>query len=246
MLNPSKIISNIKMDLGIIGIHLPYDNVDELIMEIIQVKTLPIFNEIQPNKVPLNIDLNKLPVVEVKNESKIYELPDVFGDREIMMVTDIEPTYDEYRMSGHNSHMFAYGGNMCLYGYQDMILAQASSNAASAFSKGTTFNFIAPNKIEIFSEYGLGNNYRLEVAIEHADNLSTIAKTCFSSFVQLATLDVKKYMYDNLKHYNDLQTAYGQLSLKIEDWSNCDDERKQLIEKWSQSYHLDLNQYIIV
>lgn len=246
MLNPSKIIANIKMDLGIVGIHLPYDNIDDLIMEIIKIKTLPVFNEVQPNLVPLHINLNSLTLVETKATSRIYELPDVFGDREIMMITDMEPSYDEYSSSSYNNNMYVYNGSMCWCGYQEMILAQANANLLSASTKGTTFNFISPNKVEIWSEYGFGDAYRLEIALEHAENLSTIPKTCFSSFVQLATLDVKKYLYDNLKHYNDLQTAYGQLSLKLEDWAGCEDERKQLLEKWAQTYHLDLNQYIVI
>lgn len=244
MLNPSKIIANIKMDLGIVGIHLPYDNIDDLIMEIIKVKTLPIFDEVQPNIVPLFINLNDLAVVETNYDSRVYELPDVFGDREIMMITELEPTYDEYSSSAYNNNMYAYSGSMCFCGYQEMILAQANANMIASTSKGTTFNFIPPNKIEIWSEYGFGDAYKLKIGLSHAENLSTIPRTCFSSFIQLATLDVKKYLYDNLKHYNDLQTAYGQLSLKLEDWSSCEDERKQLLEKWAQTYHLDLNQYI--
>ena len=246
MLNPSKIISSIKMDLGIVGINLPFDNLDELIMEIIKVKTLPVFNELYPYKVPLLIDLNELQLVESRPTSRIYVLPDVFGDRQIMMITGIEPTYDEMRHSAYESNVFAYGIDSCFCGYQDLILAQAQSNMLSSVTKGTTCNFIAPNQIEIFSEYGLGNKYRLEVALEHSENLSTLPATTNTSFLKLATLDVKKYMFDNLKHYDNLNTSYGQISLRIEDWSGAESDRQQLIEKWEQSYHLDLNQYIVI
>lgn len=246
MINPGKLISSIKMDLGIAGIKLPYDNIDELIIEIVKIKTLPVFNELSPYTVPLMIDTNELTVFERKSGSTVYYLPDVFGDSEIMMVVDIKPAYDEYRHSAYDSSMFAYGNGISVYGFQDMMLAQAQANALSTITKGTTFNFIAPNKIEIFTEYGMGNKYRLEVALSHSENLTTIPTTSYGSFNKLATLDVKKYMFDNLKHYDNLSTAYGQLSLRIDDWSGAEAERQQLIEKWEQTYHLDLNQYIVI
>lgn len=246
MIVPGKLISSIKMDLGIAGIKLPYDNIDELIMEIIKTKTLPVFNELSPYKVPLMIDTNDLVVFERKSGSTVYYLPDVFGDSEIMMVTDLQPAYDEYQHSAYDASMFAYGTSVSIYGFQDMMLAQAQANALSTITKGTTFTFIPPNKIEIFTEYGMGNQYRLEVALAHSDNLTTIPTTTYTSFNKLATLDVKKYMFDNLKHYDNLTTAYGQLSLRIDDWSGAESERQQLIEKWEQTYHMDLNQYIVL
>lgn len=246
MINPSRLVSSIKMDLGLAGIKLPYDNIDELIMEIVRVKTLPVFNELSPYLVPLKIDTDQLEIAERKTKSIVYWLPDVFGDREIMMVTDIESDCDEFHQSAYDVGLFAYSGYMNFYGFQDMMLAQANANMLSTISKGPTFNFIPPNKIEIFSDYSTGNRYRLEVGLAHAENLSTIPSTSYGSFIQLATLDVKKYMFDNLKHYDNLSTSYGQLSLRIDDWSGAEGERQQLLEKWSQTYHMDLNQFIVV
>ena len=95
--------------------------------------------------------------------------------------------------------------------------------------------------IEIFTGYAMGNTYRLTIALSHAENLSTIPATVYSSFLKLATLDVKNYLYNTLIHYENLQTAYGQLSLNIDRWSNAEDDRRSLIEKWEQTYHLDLS-----
>lgn len=241
MINISKLISSIKLDLGLMAMATPFDNLDELIREIIVTRTLPVFNELSPYKTPLQIDINELEVVEHKPESDVYVLPDVFGDAEIMMITDLEPTYDEYRRSNsYNSPMFAYGATPCIYGYQDIMLAQAQANMLSSVTKGTTFNFIAPNMIEIFSEYSMGNKYRLTVALSHAENLSTIPSTSYTSFLKLATLDVKVYLYNTLIHYENLQTAYGQLSLNIDRFSSAEDDRRSLMEKWESSYHLDL------
>lgn len=245
MINISKLITSIKIDTGLMTMASPFENLDELIREIIVIRTLPVFNELAPYKVPLLIDTNELEVVEHRSESDVYVLPDVFGDAEIMMITGIEPAYDEYRnTSSYNTSMFAYGATPCYFGYQDIILAQSQANMLSTVTKGITVNFIPPNMIEIFNAYSMGNNYRLNVCLSHSENLSTLPSTCYTSFLKLATLDVRAYLYNTLIHYDQLQTAYGQLSLNIDRFSNAEDDRRALIEKWEQTYHLDLTDYM--
>jgi len=220
----------------------PFDNLDELIREVIVVRTLPVFDELQPYIVPLQIDTNELDMIERRPESTVYRLPDVFGDAQIMMITHMEPLYDNDRYShDYNTSLFSYGVTPCIYGYQELMLAQAQANMLSSAAKGPTFQFLPPNMIEIFSGYAMGNTYRLSIALSHAENLSTLPATCYSSFLKLATLDVKNYLYNTLIHYDNLSTAYGQLSLNIDRWSNADDDRRALIEKWEQTYHLDLS-----
>lgn len=247
MISPSRLISSIKMDLGLIGIRMPFDNIDELIMEIIKIKTLPVFNELYPYKVPIVVDIRDLKVVEHKVESTVYVLPDIFGDKQIMMINKVESEEDAVNNRAfYDSGMYLYSMSTCFCGYEDLMLAQAQSNLIGSAIKGITFKFIPPNQIEIFSEYGIGTKFRIEVCLEHSENLTTLPATTYTSFLKLATLDVKKYMYDNLKHYDNLSTSYGQIAMRIDDWSGADDQRQQLIEKWEQTYHLDLNQYIQV
>lgn len=247
MINISKIISSIKLDLGLVAMATPFDNLDELIREIIVIRTIPVFDELYPYRVPLQIDTNELDMIEKRSESTVYRLPDVFGDAQIMMITHMEPVYDENRYShDYNTSLFSYGVTPCIYGYQELMLAQAQANMLSSASKGSTFQFIPPNMIEIFTTYAMGNNYRLTLALSHAENLSTIPATCYGSFLKLATLDVKNYLYNTLIHYENLSTAYGQLNLNIDRWSNADDDRRTLIEKWEQTYHLDLTNFYFV
>lgn len=242
MINISKLISSIKLDLGLTAMATPFENMDELIREIMVIRTLPVFDELYPYIVPLQIDTNELTLVERRPESSIYVLPDVFGNAQIMMITHMEPMYDDNRYAqDYNTSLFSYGVTPCIFGYQELMLAQAQSNMLSASAKGSTFQFIPPNMIEIFTGYAMGNTFRLSVAISHAENLSTIPATCYGSFLKLATLDVKSHLYNVLIHYENLSTAYGQLSLNIDRWSNAEDDRRALLEKWEQTYHLDLS-----
>lgn len=244
MLNLSKMISSLKMDLGVYGMALPFDNPDEVFKEVMELKTLPVFSQFSPYYFTLRVDLNELEVVEKTYEYTTYELPDVFGDREILFIRKKEEDYTD-TVSAYGYIDSARAINSLNWG--DMMMAQAEANLASLAMPATTFEFVGPNMIKIYDKASLySNKIILQVALEHSKNLSTIPKTSYNSFYTLLSLDIKMMLYNNLKHYNDMQTAYGSINLKIDDWANAESERNELIKSWEDTYHLDVAQFIII
>lgn len=242
MLNMSKLISSIKMDLGVYGMALPFDNPDEVFRDVLELKTIPTFSQFQPYYIPLKMDLDKSVEIEKNLQYTIYELPDVFDDSEILFVKKLEEDLDSFA-HGYLDTAALMGG----ISWGDMMMGQANSNLASIAMPAVTFEYIAPNKIKIFNDsFMYSRKVRLEIAVQHSNNLSTISKTAEYSFTKLATLDIKMMLYNNLKHYNDLQTAYGNINLKIDDWSNAESERVDLLREWEETYHMDITQFIII
>lgn len=242
MLNMSKLISSIKMDLGVYGMALPFDNPDEVFRDVLELKTIPTFSQFQPYYIPLKMDLDKAVEIEKNLQYTIYELPDVFADSEILFVKKLEEDLDSFA-HGYLDTGALMGG----ISWEDMMMGQANANLASIAMPATTFEYIAPNKIKIFNDsFMYSRKVRLEIAVQHSNNLSTISKTAEYSFTKLATLDIKMMLYNNLKHYNDLQTAYGNINLKIDDWSNAESERTELLREWEDTYHMDITQFIIL
>ena len=175
-------------------------------------------------------------------QSKIFTIPNMFGDRDILFVRSIDLDLSELA-DGYVDPI--YIGNEI--NYEDLMTAQATANLMSLAIPSVTFKFHPPNKIELFNTgLAFDNRYKVTVALEHSENLTTIPKTSWTSFMKLATLDVKKFLYDNLKLYGNLQTAYGNIDIKIDDWSNAEQERNDLIREWEDSWHLDDEQYIII
>ena len=86
---------------------------------------------------------------------------------------------------------------------------------------------------------------RLIIGYQHADNLSTIPVDAEQSFYDLALLDMKIFLYNNLKYYDEINTAYGNIKLRIEDWSNAESQREDLLQKWSEVYHINWDSFII-
>ena len=74
----------------------------------------------------------------------------------------------------------------------------------------------------------------------HDKNLNSITTTMEESFHNLAVLDVKDALYQMMKHYNEIQTAYGNINMKIDDWQSAADQRKQLLDDWDNMYQMDI------
>ena len=59
------------------------------------------------------------------------------------------------------------------------------------------------------------------------------------SFYELAITDVKVALYNTLKFYDGNESAYGNISLRIDEWSNASNERKELVERYRQNHHIE-------
>lgn len=237
MVNPSKVLTSIKMDLGLYALSLPFGDTDEVLMDVIKEKTLPVFNELAPYKMRLPLDLRTLTKIKDSYSESVYLLPDAFGEHEIMYVLDVQPYVNNL-----NASLGAYSQDS-VYG---VMLSQVHADVMSTIEPSFTFEFERPNKLHLFNMDNLYGKVELHLALTHAENLSTIPKTSLTSFKELATLDVKAFLYNQLKHYNEVQTAHGTINLKIDDWSNAESERRDLISRWEDTYHFDMPQAYIV
>ena len=52
-------------------------------------------------------------------------------------------------------------------------------------------------------------------------------------------LDVKENIYPTLKQYTEINTSLGNINLKLDDWSDADNMRRDLLDKWDDVYHLE-------
>lgn len=241
MMNLSQLLTSIKMDLGIYGLALPFEKGDQAIVEAIQLRTLTTFSQYAPYVLRVNMELSELICIQNNYEESIYEIPDVFGDRKLLYIRKID---QRNKMLGTN-----YGGpnfDSSFDTYNALMLGQANADLYQAAQPAFSFKFQHPNLLHLFNTNSFSTQLVMEFAMQHTDNLATIPNTSWESFYDLASLDVKKFLFNALKHYRDIQTAYGTITLKIDDWEGADNERKELIEKWRDLYHLDTDQFIVM
>lgn len=233
-MNLSKTITSLKMDLGIYTIALPFDNTDEVFRDVLKTKTIRIFSIYQPNtvRVPVNVlDLKKL---EDNNEKCTYLLPDVFNGKEILYVKRVD--YDVI-----NPENVGYYGGLPVNGssLQSLIIANAAAHVSNQILPSMTFEYTYPRRLTLYNAIK-SHDLILEIALEHDENIASIPPTCAESFERLALLDLKTFLYNTLKHYTEIPSAFGNINLKIDEWSNAESERTQLLETWSNVYHMDI------
>lgn len=234
-MNMSQIISRIKINLGLYAIALPFENPDEVITEIITTITRPTFSLFCPDRVEMRFDMHSLERLEKNANYEIYLLPDIFNDRKIVRLVDV--SYDEADVTG----LGYWGGGVPLLNgnmLNQAMLSNAALNLANRVMPKLTMKFEHPRKVTLYNLYS-SCKLVFDIALEHDKNLVSIKPGSEESFYNLAILDVKDALYQTLKHYTDQSTVYGQISLKLDDWAQAAADRKQLIEEWSNLYHID-------
>lgn len=241
MMNLSELLTSIKMDLGIYGLSLPFENENKILHDVLKLRTITTFSQFQPHIVKIPLKLNDMNCISSNYQESIYQIPDVFGDRRIMYIRRVEPR-NKLLGSGYISPIF--DGSIDIY--NTIMSAQANADLLSAITPPFTFKFVGPNMLHLFNMTSMATELYVEFALEHADNFSTIPNTTWESFYELALLDIKRFLYGAMKHYTEIQTAYGNINLKIDDWANAEQERKDLLERWRDVYHLDVDQFIVV
>lgn len=242
MMNTSELMTAIKMDLGIYGLSLPIVDENKAFMEVIKLRTIKTFSQYVPYVLRVELDLDDLkPAGEINYQESTYELPNIFGDRRLLGIRKITPR-NKLMGSNYVNPMF----DDTYDSYLGLMQAQANANLFSMASPSFSFRFQHPNIIRLFNTSSLATQLVFEFQLEHSENLATIPNSSWESFYELAIIDIKQMLYGILKHYNDLQTALGTVSLKIDDWANAASERKELIERWKDVFHLDSDQFVII
>lgn len=212
----------------------PFENIDDTIMTIINEITIPVFSVYYPVKESIVLNTYDLELLEKTSTSEKYLLPE-FKTRKLLYLFDVR--YDTSVLSG----LGYYGGGMPLMQgnlINQAMLANAGAQLMNYMIPKMTFSFEHPRTLTIYNAYS-SSKIVIDLGFEHDRSLASIPETCREEFFKLALIDVKENLYPTLKHYNELNTAIGNINLKIDDWQNAEDARRELIEKWDDTYHLD-------
>ena len=237
-MNMSLILSRIKSTLGLYAFSLPFENVDDVLTEVITNITIPVFSIYCPLREKFATDLRDLECLEKHGNYETYLLPE-WKTKQIIMVEDVN--YDESLLNGIGN----WGGVIPVATTNissQIMLANASSQLSRHMIPKLTFEYMHPRKVRLFNVY-TSCKMIFDLCCQHHPSLASIPQSASESFYQLALLDVKMMLYNTMKHYNEMETAYGRVNLKIDDWSNAEQERADLLGRWDDSYHMDLTNF---
>lgn len=232
-MNMSSLISRIKTELGLYSIALPLDNVDATIAEVIINTTLRTYSQYFPQ-----YEIIRKSSAEIERLYRNLEYCDmtleVPDGSEIVFVADIYPDATDVSGIGY------YGAGMPIYSpnmITDLLTANIGANLTNMMFPKLTWHFQYPNKLRVYHLYG--GNIFIKCAKLHDKSLTSVPFSQEETFTNIAILDVKKAMYNIIKHYNELETAHGRINLKIDDWADSYNERKELLREWDDTFHLE-------
>ena len=237
--NMSKLLDKIERRLGTKPLNLPERLQKERWAEIIDKETLETFSRYFPHAI--QVEINQVAVKKGRywliDEDKIGKDVEILGVRDIDWTEpQISSLYGSYGTSYGISDWFCQP--MCL---EDMVALQFAADNTSLFNSGIYIDFEYPNKIILNSALGYDitkqlNSFFVILFIKHNKSLTTIAPTKMETFEALAKADVANFLYQELKHFDGLETVFANIDIKLDDLRSEADKRDEIIDKLENSY----------
>lgn len=230
------LLNKIERRLGLAVLNLPEHLSKDHWADVIIEDTIPTFSRYFPYKITTIIDNT------CEKDGFFFIDKDVPEGCKILGVKDID--WQSYRC---DPRFDRYGINFATYdfisrdyGIDDVAFSQTAADFMSLFNLGIYLEFIMPNKIRLVSVNGSPvSRYRpfpLEIFIEHPANLMTISPTMMETFEALAQSDVATFIYQQLKYFDDFDTTYAQLQLKMDTLQSWAERREDLVNKLDEAH----------
>lgn len=238
-MNMSMAISQLISQLGLYNIVLPFKDsstgktkpIENVIREVLVGTTIPIYSQFCPWMREGTIALNSLKCIDKRQG--IYMLPAYLTATPILFVSDVSMPYSNTRGT-YGDIAPAFGINRSVEG---VLTSQAYMMLAGQMRAEPTFEYLGQNKIRL---YGFPNcQLSFTVACQHDPNGESIEPSCYDSFMELAFLDTKMFLYNNLKYFDGIPTAFGEIKLKIDDYQSAEADRNSLLDRWRDTFHVD-------
>ena len=242
-MSPNLLLKKAKRRLGVSTFKLPFD--DEELIDILYEDTLPTFSKYFPKYLTLPINLEKCPPARFKvaDKAKYYgrrayhlaEEINRYGSEIIPL--DIEDI-DYFLNDG--SDFITYSGEMAgLTPYEVVANSHYSSTAAAMLNVEPVHFFEAPD-ILILDEKGFaqihGNLIYVTFLTMHNGDLSSINLTYIDYLTRLYMCDLQIALYAVLKHMDKIDTTFGEIDLKIDDWQDAEQKREELQDDWNTKF----------
>ena len=232
------LIDKLERRLGTRQLNLPdYLTKDNWAKIIIQ-DTLDTFSRYFPNSMKVVLDLSQ------RNSQGYYLIDEHLADNiEVIGVRDIDWALfskDSLRLQeaqGYGTYDFMTNQ----YGLDDVMLLQMRADHMSLFNNQIYVEFRPPNMIKLSTVTGADitrgmNTFPVELLIKHAPNLMTIPATMMETVEALAEADVARFLYEELKYYDGLETVYANIDLKLGDLESKASTRTDIIAELKDSY----------
>lgn len=234
----NKLLNKLERRLGTKPLNLPSDLCKDEWASVIEEETLDTFSRYFPNSMHIVLDLSQ------RKKDGFYLLDEYVPENvDILGVRDIDWSLfskDSLRLQEAQGYgMYDFLTNN--YGMDDIALIQMRADHMSLFNNQIFVEYKAPNMIKLSTVTGADitrgmNSFPVEILIKHAPNLMTIPPTMKETFEELAEADVARFLYENLKYFDGIETVYTNIDIKISDFETKANKREEIVNYLKDSY----------
>lgn len=240
----SSLVNKIESRLGlkVLSSVLPKEFAKDTWVDVIKDDTMPTFSRYFPRKVRFVVN-NETCNIRMENKKRVYYIKDeLLGEAKLLGVIDI----DWQDTSADNISINNVGG-MGYYipnygGMEDTFNAftglQMAADIASLYNNNIFLDFEYPNKIIISRAGNVDvklDTFVVNLLVEHS-NLQTISPTKMETFEALAQADIARYLWMNLRYFDNLDTGYINIDLKLSELESEANKRENIVEELKNSY----------
>lgn len=237
------LLNRIERQLGLSVMPLPDGLKKDDWAAIIAEDTIPVFSQYFPYEV------TEVITPEMKKDGWFFIDQNLPEGTRILGVRDID--WQAYKT---DSRFDRYGINISAqdwmsraYAVDDIALTAVGADLVSLFDLGIYIEFEYPNKIKLVTVNGTPvcqfRPFPLKVLIEHTSNLMTLSPTYMETFTKLAKADVATAIYQVLKYYDNMDTAYATLSLQLDTLNEWANKREEIIRELDEAHTTTANEH---
>lgn len=238
--NMSKLIDKIEWRLGLIPLtkHLPDEFGKDAWANVIKEDSLLTYSRYCPRRFSFKMTDRTAP----KKDGWHYIDEAFIGNQTILGVGDIDWTKFANRSIGL-AQTFGYGtidaGLAANYTINDIMGMKQRADYASMFSNQIIPEFEPPNRVRLVAtgnyDVNIGD-FNIILLLKHLDSLTSIPATAMEKFEQLAQADVAGFLLNNLKYWDNFETVFSTIDLKMSNLESEYSKRDNVIEYLESNY----------
>lgn len=237
--NMTRLINRIEIRLGTKKLNLPKECSKDKWVDIVKEMTIPIYSSYFPHKIKYKV----VPSRDYNKKLNCYMIDEdiIPGDIKILGIVDY--VFKSTSNAANNAYT-AYGQYDFFtnaYNIEDIGLAQCAADLVSLVNNGIFVEYQDPHMIKVTNSIDTDlvkhtPEFEVELFIEHSDSLATIEPTKIVAFENLAMADIATFLYGELKYFDNLETVFGNIDIKLSDIQNIAEKRDEYIGALQDAY----------
>ena len=240
----TSLLKKIERRLGLLPLtpHLPADYGKEAWADVILSDTMETFSRYFPHKLRFVVSDETCNKRKENGKTVWYIKDELLKGVKLLGVIDIDwqdTSADNISLgqtAGYGYYVPNYGG------IEDTITAfasyQSAADTASLYNNNIYLDFTYPNKISISRAGNIDvnlNSFVVNLLIQH-NTLTTISPTKMEIFEDLAIADVANFLHMNLRYFDNLETVFVNIDLKLNELESIAGKRESILDEIKNSY----------